>query len=92
MKLPLLYTPAFALLTALSPSLMAQGSIDSWGYNNWGQVTNTPQEMDFVQVAGGGYHSLALRGDGSIISWGNDGDGQVTNTPQVMDFVHVAGG
>ena len=26
--------------------------------------------MDFVAIAGGGYHSLGLRTDGSIVAWG----------------------
>jgi hypothetical protein len=55
-------------------------------------VTNTPSGTGFVQVAGGGRHSLALRSDGSIISWGRDSEAQVTNTPSGTGFVHVAGG
>ena len=33
-------------------------------------------EGDFVAVAAGYYHSLALRADGSVACWGWNGDGQ----------------
>ena len=83
---------AFALFGVLSPSLMAQGLIASWGYDVYGQITNTPPGTGFVQVAGGQHHSLALGADGSIASWGRDFEGQVTNTPPGTGFVQVAGG
>ena len=43
-------------------------------------------------IAGGGYHSLALKADGSIISWGWDDYGQISDTPAGNDFVQVAAG
>ncbi len=82
----------FALFGVLTSSLMAQGSIASWGSDGFGQVTDTPPGTGFVQVAGGGYSSLALRADGSIVSWGLDNYGQVSNTPSGTGFVQVEGG
>ena len=35
-----------------------------------------PAGNDFKAVAGGGYHSLALRKDGSIVAWGWNDRGQ----------------
>ena len=32
-----------------------------------------------VAVAGGGYHSLALRSDGTVVAWGYNGDGELGN-------------
>ncbi len=61
-----------ALAGLLAPSLIAQGSVVSWGYDGYGQVSNTPPGTGFVQVAGGRHHSLALHQDGSIASWGWD--------------------
>ncbi len=75
-----------------SLALRADGSIASWGYDLYGQVTDTPPGTGFVQVAGGGHHSLALRADGSIASWGWDEWNQVSNTPPGTGFVQVAGG
>ncbi len=46
------------------------GSIVGWGDNAYDQ-TNVPQpNTDFIAVAGGGFHSLGLKGDGSIVAWG----------------------
>ncbi len=39
-----------------------------------------PQGNDFKQIAGGGYHSLALRTDGSLAGWGWNDDGQAGPT------------
>ena len=47
---------------------------------------------DFVQIASGGWHCLALRADGSIVSWGRNDDRQVSDTPAGGNFAHVAGG
>jgi len=71
---------------------MAQGIIKSWGLDNFGQVTDSPTDTGFVQVAGGAFHSLALRTDGSIASWGWDNKNQVTDSPTGTGFVQVAGG
>ena len=35
-------------------------SIVAWGNDTSGQVSNTPSGNDFVDIAGGGMHSLAL--------------------------------
>ena len=75
-----------------SLALKADGSIVSWGNNNWGQISNTPPGNDFVSVAVGAIHSLALKADGSIVSWGNNNWGQISNTPSGNDFVAIAGG
>jgi hypothetical protein len=45
-----------------SLALYADASIAAWGYDNFGQVSNTPPGMGFVQVAAGKEHSLALTG------------------------------
>ena len=48
--------------------------------------------LDFVAVAGGGYHSLGLKSDGSIVAWGQNDDGQCNIPAPNTDFVFVAGG
>ncbi|GAG03599.1 unnamed protein product, partial [marine sediment metagenome] len=42
-------------------------------------------------VAGGGYHSLALRPDGSVVGWGLNGNGQ-TAAPGGSNFTTIAAG
>jgi alpha-tubulin suppressor-like RCC1 family protein len=69
----------------------------SWGDDDGsphehGQVTDTPTGTDFVAVAAGDFHSLALKDDGSLVSWGYDHADQVTDTPAGTGFVAIAGG
>ena len=50
-----------------------------------------PAGNDFVAIAAGGRHSLALKSDGSLAAWGNNDYGQ-TNVPPGNDFVAIAAG
>ncbi len=46
------------------------GDVRCWGYNAYGQC-NTPADLGACsRVAGGGYHTIALRIDGGIRCWG----------------------
>jgi hypothetical protein len=66
------------------------GKVVAWGINDYGQ-TQAPSGDDFVAIAAGGYHCLALRTDGSIAGWGNDDNGQATPPPD-SNFVAIAAG
>ncbi|XP_047148171.1 RCC1 domain-containing protein RUG3, mitochondrial [Vigna umbellata] len=35
------------------------------------------ENVKIIQIASGGYHSLALTGDGKVLSWGHGGQGQL---------------
>jgi hypothetical protein len=74
----------------------------AWGYDEYGQ-SSVPlvAQIGVKAVAGGGYHSLALRDDGSVIAWGAGGfdTGNYPNLGQSLvpiaaksDVVAVAGG
>jgi hypothetical protein len=76
----------------LNVQAATSGSLVSWGSNGSLQRSNTPADTDFVAVAGGLNHSVALKSNGSLVSWGSDDDLQVTNTPAVTGFVAVAAG
>jgi alpha-tubulin suppressor-like RCC1 family protein len=90
MKIPLSLGPLFLLL---APSAVSQqDAIASWGYDSYGQVSNTPSGLGFVQASGGVLHSLALHSNGAIVSWGGDFDGVVSNTPTGLDFSQIASG
>ena len=80
------------LMLFLFSAQALSGTITSWGYDYYDQVTNTPLDTNFTAIAAGVSHSLALKSDGSIISWGYDGHDQVTNTPSGTDFTAIAGG
>lgn len=80
---------AVMILFIGSTFAQAPGSTVSWGRDDWGQA-DVPTDNDFVQVASGRNHGLALKVDGSIKSWGPDGYGQVSDTPTGTGFKQVA--
>jgi hypothetical protein len=83
---------AFCFLVLAPGAVGQQSSIVSWGDDPYGQVSNTPTGTGFIQVSGGGYHSVALKTDGTIVSWGRDAYGQVSNTPSGAGFIQVSAG
>ncbi len=86
----------------------------AWGDNEYGQLGNgtttastTPVQVsgltDVAAIAGGEYHSLALKSDGTVWAWGGNDYGQLGNgttatstTPVqvtgLSDVVAIAGG
>lgn len=72
-----------------APSL---GTVVAWGNNALGQ-TNPPAGLTgVVAIAGGFYHSVALRNDGTVVAWGLNGDGQTTVPPGLTNVVAIAAG
>jgi len=65
------------------------GTIVSWGWDGYGQVSATPPGT-FSAVAAGYTHSVAIRTDGSLESWGSNLYNQVSSTPSGNDYVAVA--
>lgn len=67
----------------------ADGTVWSWGVSSYGELgdglsgssqatpTQLPNMTDFIEVATGGYHYLALRKDGTVWSWGDNKCGQL---------------
>ena len=51
------------LMLFLFSAQALSGTITSWGWDGYNQVTNTPLDTNFTAIAGGGYHSLALTSD-----------------------------
>lgn len=67
-------------------------AVASWGDNSGGLSDVPPNLEDIVAVAGGDYHSIALRRNGSLLGWGYNGDGQITVPTNVLRFVAIAAG
>ena len=67
------------------------GSIVAWGDNSYGQAT-PPDGNDFVAIAAGDGHSVALKSDGSIVVWGNNYRNKSYMPPDSNDFVAIAAG
>jgi hypothetical protein len=59
-----------------------------WGYNESGQ-TISPEGGDFIAIAAGGEHSLALKKDGRIVAWGDNYYGQAI-PPAGNNFISIA--
>ena len=66
------------------------GELVAWG-NDLYEQCDVPSGSDFVVIASGNSHSLAIRSDGSLVAWGFDLYGQC-DVPSGNDFVAVAGG
>jgi alpha-tubulin suppressor-like RCC1 family protein len=71
-------------------ALRSDGTVLSWGLNNFGQVgdgTNVnrtapvlvslPPGASVTGVSAGGGHSLAVRSDGTVLAWGWNSNGQL---------------
>ena len=68
------------------------GTAVAWGSNEFGQ-TNVPSGLsNAVAIAGGGYHSLALRSNGMVVAWGYNGDGEAAVPPGLSNAVAIAAG
>jgi len=75
-----------------APLAHATGTVTAWGDNSYGQ-TNVPAGLsNVVAVAGGYYHSLALRADGTVAAWGYNYYGQTTVPADLSNVVAVAAG
>ncbi|WP_068468395.1 PKD-like domain-containing protein [Candidatus Protochlamydia phocaeensis] len=76
-----------------SLTLKSDGTVWACGLNGYGQLgngTNTDSTLplqvgggtpftDVVSIAGGGFHSLALKSDGTVWAWGLNNGGQLGN-------------
>ncbi len=69
-------------------ALSTQGNVWDWGYGYYGQLgqgtylnSATPTQLDTIgsvsSLAGGCYHSLALKPDGTVWAWGDNGWGEL---------------
>ncbi|MFC1677887.1 SUMF1/EgtB/PvdO family nonheme iron enzyme [Planctomycetota bacterium] len=77
-------------VTVRPHSVLQAGAMVGWGLDHAGQAT-PPEGNDHVAIAGGAYHSIALKSDGSIAGWGLNDFGQAT-PPAGNDYVAIAAG
>ena len=73
---------------AFSLGIQSNGTLWTWGNNNYGQlglsdITNRSSPVQvgalstWTQVSGGQYYTLALQNPGILYAWGNNGAGQL---------------
>ncbi len=85
-----------------SLALLSDGTVYAWGRNNAGQLgdsTNidrdTPvsvsalNDNDVIALAGGHFHSLALRSNGTVWAWGDNFNGQLGNGTNIFSYTPV---
>ena len=65
-------------------ALLAEGAVQCWGYNAWGNLGNGTDDarttpgfvsgiVDAEEIASGGLQACALRATGAVMCWGRDG-------------------
>ncbi len=76
-----IFAAIFAALLLLVFPGNVSGQVIAWGSNNFGQTTvPAGAQTGVTAIAGGMYHTVALKSDGSVIAWGWNSYGQ-TNVP-----------
>jgi len=61
---------------ALNAVVMGQaGAVVAWGNNDYGQCNIPAADSGVSAIAGGWYHTIALK-DGAVLAWGNNDYGQ----------------
>ncbi len=68
----------------------SNGYLVAWGYDYYGML-NVPSGNNYVAVAAGYEHGLALKSDGSLVAWGSNEFGQ-SDVPAGNDYIAVAPG
>ncbi len=69
--------PAGAVTSAppavLTVNQLPPGMVVAWGYNNLGQTTVPAAALSgVIAIAGGGFHTLALKNNGALLAWGDN--------------------
>lgn len=81
-------TPAISGGGYHSLALKSDGTVWSWGRNNFGQLgdgkrskKNSPVQVknlrDVIAIASGTWHSMALKSNGTVWTWGRNNYGQI---------------
>ena len=73
-------------------ALKSDGTVASWGNNDWGQL-NVPVGLTNARaIAAGGHHNIALLSDGSVAAWGDNSARQTIVPAGLSNMTAVAGG
>lgn len=73
-------------------ALLADGSLEAWGYNNHGQANVPAYITNAVDIAAGDYHCLALLDNGNVSAWGLNNSGQADAPIQIAAAKAIAAG
>lgn len=90
---PTLLLTFLTMVAAAPPAgAVASGTVVGWGSNGYGQAAPPIGLSGVVDIAAGGYHSLAVRSDGTVVAWGADSYGQASVPAGLGDVTQVAAG
>ena len=79
-------------VTAASGFTFRFSTVGAWGYNLYGQ-TDIPTNLGpCTAIAGGFYHTIALRTDGSVRAWGGNNYGQCNIPTDLGPCSAISGG
>ena len=67
-------------------------TVESWGYNGFGQSVPMPGLTNIIAIAAGGYHNLALSNNGTVFAWGNNLSGQCDLPTNVANVASIGAG
>jgi hypothetical protein len=79
-------TPTYVLAgvilwySCLNSSVLADG-LRAWGSDGDRQVSSVPAGTEYIAVAAGDAHALAMKRDGTVVAWGQNDHGQCTVPP-----------
>jgi alpha-tubulin suppressor-like RCC1 family protein len=83
---------AIAIGGSNSLALKADGSVVSWGTNNFGTLPPPPAGLsNIVAIAGGYMNNMALQSDGTLYSWRMGGSLSVAQTGIVASSLNTIG-
>ena len=87
------FSTALLLVVVFLPRALAipAGRIVPLAFNGDVQA-DVPAGDDFVAVAAGNGHNLALKSDGSLVAWGTNYAGETSDTPLGNNFTAIATG
>ncbi len=79
-------------LTGLPEAGESTNVITAWGTDTFGLMSDAPAGGEYVALASGWGHVVAIAPDGALVSWGDDDDDQISDTPTTGTYVAVAAG
>ena len=71
---------------------LAGNTATGWGDNANGQTTVPPSLTNAVQLAAGGFHSIARKSNGTVVAWGKNEFGQINIPAGLGSTIDVAAG